>query len=239
MNDFQKDIIQYEDEIIGKEFEGKYGKYIVLGATNKKYPSNKSRLFICKFYNPEYYGLFSKASIKSGKIKNKYYPIINGVACIGEASKNHFLYSRWLNMIKRCYDENNKDYINYGAIGIKVCDEWKCFENYIEGVKKVEGYNEELIKKGILELDKDKKNGKIYHPEYCVWITKSENVYLDNIKQFSKLKIFEAKNLITNQIIHARGIKEFVKEHNLIYSCVVRCLNGERKQHKNWVFKYL
>lgn len=28
-------------------------------------------------------------------------------------------------MKRRCFDEKDKDYKNYGALGIKVCDEWR------------------------------------------------------------------------------------------------------------------
>lgn len=28
------------------------------------------------------------------------------------------------NMVRRCYDSTNHHYPNYGARGIKVCDEW-------------------------------------------------------------------------------------------------------------------
>ena len=35
------------------------------------------------------------------------------------------LYGVWYNMKQRCYDETNVQYKNYGARGIKVCDEWR------------------------------------------------------------------------------------------------------------------
>jgi len=33
-------------------------------------------------------------------------------------------YNAWNNLKKRCYDSSSKDYKNYGARGITVCDEW-------------------------------------------------------------------------------------------------------------------
>lgn len=44
-------------------------------------------------------------------------------------------YSAWQNMKHRCYDESNDFYRDYGARGIKVCDEWlhdfKSFYDYV------------------------------------------------------------------------------------------------------------
>lgn len=34
------------------------------------------------------------------------------------------MYSRWLNMRRRCNDPNNRQYHDYGGRGIKVCPEW-------------------------------------------------------------------------------------------------------------------
>lgn len=34
------------------------------------------------------------------------------------------IYGRYRNMKRRCYDEKNISYKNYGARGIKVCNEW-------------------------------------------------------------------------------------------------------------------
>ena len=48
---------------------------------------------------------------------------------------NHPLYSTWINMIQRCYSENNKDYHHYGDRGIKVQQSWRdspqVFFNYL------------------------------------------------------------------------------------------------------------
>lgn len=44
-------------------------------------------------------------------------------------------YMSWKDMLKRCYNKNNKRYENYGAIGIVVCPEWKeDFVSFIEHV---------------------------------------------------------------------------------------------------------
>lgn len=37
----------------------------------------------------------------------------------------HPLYGRWLTMKTRCYNERCAEYSRYGALGIRVCKEWK------------------------------------------------------------------------------------------------------------------
>lgn len=96
--------------------------------------------------------------------------------------KNHnrqILYSKWQNMIRRCYDTNNQMYQRYGARGIRVCDEWlTSFEKYFEWANKT-GF-----KKG-LSIDRIDVNGN-YEPLNCRWATNFEQA---NNKENTK-KIF-------------------------------------------------
>lgn len=43
---------------------------------------------------------------------------------IETAASNKVEYRAWQNMKHRCYNPNHASYKNYGARGIKVCDEW-------------------------------------------------------------------------------------------------------------------
>ena len=40
------------------------------------------------------------------------------------------LYRHWVCMMRRCYDPQHTNYQNYGARGIKVCEEWHTYENF-------------------------------------------------------------------------------------------------------------
>lgn len=81
-------------------------------------------------------------------------------------SKNP-LYKRWYQIKMRCYNPSCKSYLNYGARGIKMCDDWK---NSVEAFAKwaiENGYKDDLTIERI-------NNDGDYCPENCKWITKSE-----------------------------------------------------------------
>ena len=77
------------------------------------------------------------------------------------------LYGVWYNMKQRCYDETNMQYKNYGARGIKVCDEWR---------NSVESFYDWAINNGYeenLTIDRINVNGN-YEPTNCRWTTVKE-----------------------------------------------------------------
>lgn len=37
----------------------------------------------------------------------------------------------WMNMIKRCSEKKNTSFKNYGGRGIKVCERWRIYENFL------------------------------------------------------------------------------------------------------------
>ena len=99
-----------------------------------KYPLHKS------VYNVGYYGI--------GRFKAK----ING--------KMTKVYILWSSMISRCYNPQDKSYKQYGGQGVKVCDEWKNYQNFCQWYE-----NYQYYKKEDWVLDKDllsNGNNKIY-----------------------------------------------------------------------------
>lgn len=77
---------------------------------------------------------------------------------------NSRLYHIWRDMKLRCYNEKQIGYKNYGARGIKVCDEWqnnfKAFYDWAID----NGY------KNNLQIDRINTNGD-YKPSNCRWVT--------------------------------------------------------------------
>ena len=72
------------------------------------------------------------------------------------------LYYSWQDMKKRCYNEGNSRYANYGGRGIKVCDEWKNdFTAFYQWAIN-NGYSETMT------LDRINVDGD-YEPSNCRW----------------------------------------------------------------------
>jgi hypothetical protein len=77
-------------------------------------------------------------------------------------------YRCWQHIKTRCTNPRCKEYKNYGGRGIKICERWMKFENFLEDMGRRE--------KG-MTIDRKDVNGD-YCPENCTWsnwITQSRN----------------------------------------------------------------
>ena len=84
-----------------------------------------------------------------------------------ERQKHKNIYWAWKSMKQRCQNPKCAAYKNYGARGIKVCDEWQKFEPFLEWCL-ANGHA-----KG-LDLDRINNDGN-YEPGNCRWTTRKEN----------------------------------------------------------------
>ena len=119
----------------------------------------------------------SYLNFKNGSVKNRYFPNIQGVGCVGNAStqdckyKTKKAYNVWASMILRCYNRNcnkNKSYEN-----CSVCEEWLCFENFEKWFDK--NYYEVDGEKVHLDKDILIKDNKEYSPNSCVFVPENIN----------------------------------------------------------------
>lgn len=84
--------------------------------------------------------------------------------CSGK--KQSKTYICWRAMKQRCTYEKHISYANYGGRGIKVCERWLVFTDFLSDMgEKPEG----------MQLDRVNVNGN-YEPSNCRWATQSENL---------------------------------------------------------------
>lgn len=72
--------------------------------------------------------------------------------------------SSWRAMLSRCNNEKDPNYKNYGKRGIKVCDRWLVFENFLEDMG---------IRPARLTIERI-NNDRGYCKENCKWATRKE-----------------------------------------------------------------
>lgn len=101
------------------------------------------------------------------------------------------LFNIWMGMRQRCNDINYPHFVDYGARGIKVCDEWntdfKQFRTWAENNHYKEG----------LSIDRIDVN-KGYYPENCRWITMKQQA----VNKRNTIKFF------------SENIAEYLQKHN-------------------------
>lgn len=113
---------------------------------------------------------------KLGSTSCPYEARFYGMGYIGEgkynSNSNKNIFSRWHNMLKRCYDsEYQEKHPSYK--GCEVCDKWLNFQNFAKWFE--ENYYEVNNEK--MELDKDIiiKGNKLYSSITCVFVPQRIN----------------------------------------------------------------
>lgn len=137
----------------------------------------------------------------------------------------HPLYRQWQNLRNRCYNKNIEGYKDYGAKGIKVCEEWR--NEFLPFYK----WAAELNWRPGLSIDRINSNGN-YEPTNCRLATDKQ----------------QARNRRTNIIVEYEGEKmcmtELCERLGLNYSAfrtrvikrgwsLERAISTERRCEKN------
>jgi len=86
---------------------------------------------------------------------------------------NTRIYYTYRNMLNRCYNSHIKEFVWYGARGIRICDEWLDpdigFINFYNWAMS-HGYTDELT------IDRIDNDGN-YEPSNCRWVTRKEQLH--------------------------------------------------------------
>lgn len=152
----------------------KYGDYKIIEKIDYSH-------YIIQFVNTGYTRTISYSSINEGSVRDPYYPIYYNVAYLGEIDIKEYKkeLNVWRFMIERCYNPKHDNYKTYGAIGVRVCDEWLCFANFVNDIVKIKGYDEDKFKNGEIVLDKDidfdSYKPKMYCLKNCRFVKQSDN----------------------------------------------------------------
>lgn len=71
----------------------------------------------------------------------------------------------WTAMIRRCSNKNHKDYKNWGGRGIKVCERWLDFENFLADMGR---------RPSGTSIDRWPDNNGNYEPGNCRWASPTQ-----------------------------------------------------------------
>lgn len=148
---------------------------------------------------------------------------------------NPKLYHMLKHMKERCYDVLNKQYKNYGARGIKICDEWLDKENgynnfYDWAINN--GFNKNATRYDCT-IDRIDVNGN-YEPSNCRFVSnyvqcrnKRNNIYIEYNNKIQILADWAKEFKIKPNIFRYRYLKGWSMEK--IKNTPVRSRNGYKR----------
>lgn len=114
-----------------------------------------------------------------------------------QSIKNTPEYNCWAMMRRRCNNQRDKCFFNYGGRGIAVCDRWnKSFTNFISdmGPKPTKSHTIERV-----------NNDGPYSPENCRWATRAEQMRNNRKTHFLT---FEGKTMCLTDWAKEIGVKK-------------------------------
>lgn len=130
-------------------------------------------------------------------------------------------YRSWQAMMGRCYNPSRHNHNHYASRGIKVCDRWRSFENFLADMgERPDG----------LTLDRIDNDGD-YTPENCRWATPVQQA-----RNSRRAKLTEG---IVDEIRQAwkswegrkkECIQALADEHGVSFSLIEKIVHG-----KKWV----
>lgn len=235
--------VSSEDELVGKVLKSNtYGDFLVIDVFKSELFTNGKGAKI-QFIDTGYIAEYSRSEVVRGRVKDLYYKRILGIASQGDVSKVKnltkqqvdLLYSKWSQMISRCYNKDNINYKNYGEIGIKVHDDWLLFENYLRDVRNLPQWHLAKDILGDWHLDKDYYGSQLYSKDTCVWLSKRDNdTYRKQSKPFLVICPDGKEELAISTV-------DVAIKYGLDTGSISRVLNGKRnmKQTKGYTFKYI
>lgn len=134
-------------------------------------------------------------------------------------------YEAWANMKSRCYNENKRQYKDYGGRGITVCNEWKdSFINFYKDMGDSNG----------LTLDRIDVNGN-YEPKNCRWVDMSTQARNTRIRSTNKTGVKGVRwHKHAKKWVSTIGL-ENIEIHLGVFDCFAKAVKARKEAElKYW-----
>lgn len=117
--------------------------------------------------------------------------------------ENKSTYSTWASMKNRCSNPSNPKYPNYGGRGIRVCERWLSFDNFLSdmGPRPSQSHS----------IDRFPDNNGNYEPGNCRWATPIEQAR--NMRTNLPMYVYHGKSMTLRDWASVLGVK-----YNMLYS---------------------
>lgn len=192
---------EYRKSMIGKKFN----KLTVMEYLRVE---NQKSIFLlsCDCGNKKEMSL---ADVKNGRVKSCGCLNNTQGGLTKKTPQHKKIYDIYNNMMKRCYNEQNIYYYNYGGRGITVSDRWKdSFENFYKDITQVLGYPKEGD-----TLDRI-DNNRGYHIENLKWSNMTEQ----NVNRRNRYSETSMKNIYKRGSSYRVKISRYgitIQSHNI------------------------
>lgn len=130
------------------------------------------------------------------------------------ASRKTRVYTSWSNMRDRCNCKNHPKFARYGGRGIRVCERWNRFANFLEDM------GERPAGTSLDRID----NNSDYTPENCRWATQPEQ---QRNRSTNKLTQPTVDRLLV-RMASGEPVSALAREHNVSESLLYAIRAGEK-----------
>lgn len=217
--------------LIGEKYTNYKGQnFEIIGYKNNQYRTIRfDSGYICDVH-------ISNINCEKCMIKDWLSPSVYEVGIVGEPNlRYHPLYTKWKNMISRCYCKTSQYYKYYGALGIKMTDELLNFKSFISIVEKLENYDKMIENPTVWQIDKDLKSTdkKIYSKDTISIITAKENQWLATAESHKNIYQFD---IYGHLIKKYNNLLEVYQQNGFNMSNINAAIKGKYKHAYNYIW---